>query len=117
MKRLIKKRITEIMTIIGMPSVYTAAAILIAYDSDDGLFQLGTFFVLLLIIVTRKRESRIPIVYALIMLLLCAFELAFRTENAANKSAILAYYLLCVGVITQFIEYMKNPEVDDNNDE
>lgn len=117
MEKLFKKRINEIMTIINMPLAYTAAAILIAYNTDDEILQLGIFFALFLIFIIKKHDSRIPIAYALIMLLISAFLLAFETENAANQSAILAYYLLCVGVITQFIEYIRNPEVDDHKNE
>ena len=61
------------------------------------------------IIVMRKHDSRIPIAFALTLLALAACKLAFTTETAANSTAILAYYLLCVGVIAQFIEYIKNP--------
>jgi len=39
-----------------------------------------------------------------------AFQLAFASEVGANGTAILAYYLLCVGVVAQFIEYIKNPD-------
>ena len=125
-----------------MPLAYTAAAILVANFTDNELLQLGTFFALLLIIVIRKHDSRIPIAYALIMLIISAFQLAFQTgssawidpsgfwgdlllsfqfafltETAANKTVILAYYLLSVGVIAQLIEYMRNPEVEEHSNE
>ena len=117
MEKLFKKRINGLKKIINMPSAYTAAAILIAYNTDDKLLQPGIFFALLLIIVIRRNESRIPTVYALIMFLISAFLLAFQVETAANKTAILGYYLLCAGVIAQFIEYIRNPEVDDHKNE
>ncbi len=117
MQNIIKSVKNDIKTFIDMPVAYTAAAILIANNTAEELLQLGTFFALLLIIVIRKHDSRIPIAYALILLLISAFKLAFQTETAANQTAIFVYYLLCVGVIAQFIEYLRNPEVDDNKHE
>ncbi len=100
----------ELKTILDLPILYTAIAVLIAHFTENELIQLVTFSALLLIIIYRKHDSRIPIAFALTLLALCAFQLAFTTETAANSTAILAYYLLCVGVIAQFIEYIKNPE-------
>ncbi len=116
MEKLLKKRINKIRALIDMPLAYTAAAILIAYNTDNELLQLGTFFALLLIIVIKKHDSRIPIAYAIIMLLISAFQLAFQSETVANQTAIIVYYLLCVGVMAQFIEYIKNPEVDNHHE-
>ena len=99
----------ELKTILDLPILYTAIAILIAHSTANEHTQLAAFVILLLIIIIRKHDSRIPIAFALILLALCAFQLAFQTESAANSTAILAYYLLCVGVIAQFIEYIKNP--------
>ena len=100
----------ELKTILDLPILYTAIAILIAHSTKSELTQLAAFVILLLIIIYRKHDSRIPIAFALILLMLSAFQLAFQTEAAANATAILAYYLLCVGVIAQFIEYIKNPK-------
>ncbi|MFH1126511.1 MAG: hypothetical protein V1718_00180 [archaeon] len=107
-----KKPIDELKTILDLPIAITAIAILIARFTENELIQLTTFIILLAIIVIRKQDSRIPIAFALILLMVSAFQLAFQTESAANQTAILAYYLLCVGVLAQFIEYIKNPEDD-----
>ena len=103
----------ELKEILDLPILYTAIAILIAHSTQNELTQLAAFAVLLLIIIYRKHDSRIPIAFALILLALSAFQLAFQTEAAANNTAILAYYLLCTGVIAQFIEYIKNPGEDE----
>ena len=100
----------ELKTILDLPILYTAIAVLIAHSTPNELTQLAAFVILLIIIIIRKHDSRIPIAFALILLALAAFQLAFTTEAAANNTAILAYYLLCVGVIAQFIEYIKNPQ-------
>ncbi len=117
MEKIFEKGINELKIFIDMPVSYTAAAILIANNIDNELLQFGTFIVLFLIIVIKKHDSRIPIVYALIMLLISAFILAFQTDTAANKTEIFAYYLFCVGVTVQFIEYIRNPEVDYHENE
>lgn len=100
----------EILSILDIPILYTAIAVLIAHNTTNELTQLSAFVVLLTIIIIRKYDSRVPIAFALILLALAAFQLAFTTEAQANNTAILAYYLLCVGVIAQFIEYLKNPD-------
>ena len=105
----LEKAKKELKSILDLPIFYTAIAVLIAHSTTNELTQLSAFVILLIIIIYRKHDSRIPIAFALILLMLSAFQLAFMTEAAANNTAILAYYLLCVGVIAQFIEYIKNP--------
>jgi uncharacterized membrane protein YhaH (DUF805 family) len=117
MEKFFKKELNNIIIIIDMPLTYTAASILIANNTYDEFLHLIIFYSLLLIIVIRKHDSRIPIAYALIMLLISAVQLAFQNETAANNTAIVVFYLLCVGVIAQLIEYIRNPEVDDSNNE
>jgi hypothetical protein len=91
MQKHFKKGINEIKTIIDMPVAYTAAAILIAHDTSDELLQLAF-----------QTGSRAWIDSSGFWRdLLLAFQSAFLTETAANRTAILAYYLLCVGVIAQ----------------
>ncbi len=107
--------IQEVLTKVNPPVLYTAIAILAANNTTDELMQLGIFFILFAIIVIQKHDSRIPIGFALLLLVLSAFQLAFITETAANRSAIFAYYLLCVGVLSQFIEYLRNPEEEEDN--
>ena len=82
----------ELKTILDLPVLYTAIAVLIAHSTKNELTQLAAFVILLLIIIIRKHDSRIPIAFALSLLALSAFQLAFTTETAANSTAILAYY-------------------------
>ena len=107
---MIERAKKEIKSILDLPILYTAIAVLIARFTQNEVAQLSIFIILLIVIIIRKHDSRIPIAFALILLALSAFQLAFMTEVAANNTAILAYYLLCVGVIAQLIEYIKNPE-------
>ena len=104
-----KKHMHELLNKVNPPVLYTSIAILAANNTSKELIKIGVFFVLFVIIVVQKHDSRIPIGFALILLMLSAFQLAFITETAANRSAIFAYYLLCVGVMAQFIEYIRNP--------
>ena len=105
--------IQDLLTKVNPPVLYTAIAILAANYTTNELIQLGVFFILFAIIVIQKHDSRIPIGFALILLVLSASQLAYISETTANRSAIFAYYLLCVGVLTQFIEYLRYPE-DEN---
>ncbi len=102
--------IQDILNKVNPPVLYTAIAILAANNTANELIQLGIFFILFTVIIIQKHDSRIPIGFALILLMLSAFQLAFIAEKAANNTAIFAYYLLCVGIIAQFIEYLKKPE-------
>ncbi|MFH1126517.1 MAG: hypothetical protein ABIG84_04090 [archaeon] len=87
-----KNPLEELKTIADLPIINTAIAVLIARFTGSELTQLAIFIILLIIIVTRKHDSRIPIAFALILLAVSAFQLAFATETAANATAILAYY-------------------------
>lgn len=55
-----------------------------------------------------KWDGRIPVGYALLMLILAAVTLAFlKNESLANQLSIYAYWLLVVGVVCLTIEYIK----------
>jgi 4-amino-4-deoxy-L-arabinose transferase-like glycosyltransferase len=67
-----------------------------------------SFIVLIPIFAYFKFDGRIPIGYALLMLVLSAIVLAFyKNENLANQLSIYAYWLLVVGVICLTIEYIR----------
>jgi hypothetical protein len=55
-----------------------------------------------------KMDSRLPIAGALLLLIMTPFFLIRNVENYANYLATLAYFLLVIGVIKQFVEYLKN---------
>ena len=117
MKKVVDKAKWELKTLLDFPIAYTAIAVLIAHFTTNELIQLTIFFLILVIILIKKHDTCIPITFTLILFMLCAFQRAFQTETAANNTAILAYYLLCVGVIAQVIEYIKNPEDEPVEDE
>jgi len=64
-------------------------------------------FILLLPIFVYFKDGRIPVGYAILMLLLAAFALSLKNEALANLFAIYAYWLLVVGVVCLFIEYVR----------
>jgi len=67
-----------------------------------------SFILLIPIFVYFKFDGRIPVGYALLMLIFAAITLAFTTnEFLANQLAIYAYWLLVVGVVCLTIEYVK----------
>ncbi len=74
----------------------------------DSLKVFLTFILLIPIFAFLKLDSRIPIGYAILMLVLAAVTLAFRNdENLANQLAIYAYWLLVVGTTLMLIEYAR----------
>ncbi len=67
-----------------------------------------SFLLLIPIYVYLKWDGRIPVGYALLMLITAAIVLAFmKNEALANQLAIYAYWLLVVGVICLTIEYLR----------
>ncbi|MBU5678845.1 MAG: hypothetical protein QXJ96_02975 [Candidatus Aenigmatarchaeota archaeon] len=73
-----------------------------------------SFFALLLYIpisIKLKLDERIPIAFALFLLIISAIALAQGFEDRANLIAIYAYYFLVIGVILLFIDYMKSSHI------
>jgi len=67
-----------------------------------------SFLILIPIFVFFQFDGRIPIGYALLMLVLSALALAFnKNESIANQFAIYAYWLLVVGIICLLIDYLR----------
>ncbi len=65
------------------------------------------FILLLILYFRRKYDSRILIGAALFCLVACPLFLIANNEKVAEKIAIYAYYFLVVGVIKQFVEYIR----------
>ena len=77
------------------------------FEGED-LKTFFSFIVLIPIFAIFKFDGRIPVGYALLMLILAAIVLAFyKNENLANQLSIYAYWLLVVGVICLTIEYIR----------
>jgi len=94
-----------------------AVSFVLIFFSSKFLFQLGDlipYFILIYLFISLilKLDSRIPIAFALLLLLLTATTLVQGLENAANQIAIYAYYFLVAGVMLQLIEYIRNPETE-----
>ncbi|MEM4625390.1 MAG: hypothetical protein QXJ28_01310 [Candidatus Pacearchaeota archaeon] len=73
-----------------------------------------SFFLLLLYIpisIKLKLDERIPIAFALFLLIISAIALAQGFEDRANLIAIYVYYFLVIGVILLFIDYMKSSNI------
>ena len=74
----------------------------------DSLKVFLTFIVLIPIFAFLKLDSRVPVGYAILMLVFAAVTLAFRKdETLANQFAIYAYWLLVVGTTLMLIEYAR----------
>jgi hypothetical protein len=76
--------------------------------SDESLGIFLSFILLIPIFVILNFNGKIPLIYALIMLIISAFSLAFyKNASYANQFTVYAYWLLVVGIICQLIEYLK----------
>lgn len=90
-----------------VPYLLVLGAVAISSIVQSEILTLLIFLAVLVIFAIKKYDSRIPIGFALILLVLSAVELAFASEAMANTIAIYAYYYLVVGVLLQLIEYVR----------
>jgi undecaprenyl pyrophosphate phosphatase UppP len=91
-----------------IPFIITLAAILLAYIMpQDDLITLLIFAVLLLAFSICKFDSRIPIIYAIILLLIAAVLTSQKADDSVKKLALISYWLLVVGVITILIDFYR----------
>ncbi|MBU5689248.1 MAG: hypothetical protein KQA41_03425 [Candidatus Aenigmarchaeota archaeon] len=101
----------------NIPYLLVMLSILISHFVFKGedLKTFLSFVVLIPIFTYFKWDGRIPVGYALVMLIAAAIVLAFmKNESLANQLAIYAYWLLVTGVLCLTIEYMresKNSEI------
>ena len=61
-------------------------------------------------VVFKKFDGRYAVGVALFFLILCPFLLIAKKEKIAETSAIFTYYFLVIGVLQQFIEYLRTPQ-------
>jgi len=103
-KKEIKLRLKEYLNI---PYILVLATVVLANFIESETLTLAIFLALLIIFAIKKYDPRIPIAFALLLLVLSAIELAVASEDVANMIAIYAYYYLVVGVLLQLIEYIR----------
>ena|GEM_PF-1205662 len=82
------------------------------FSTDDMLIFLS-YIILIPIFVILKFDGRIPIGYAILLLIIAAVILTFGNEDLANQVAIYTYWLLVVGVICLTIEYIREGRRDE----
>ena len=93
-----------------IPYILVAVSILTAhlFFRTNDLLVFTSFILLIPFFVILKFDGRIPVAYAILLLILTAFILAFqKNEDLANQVAIYAYWLLVVGVTCLTIEYLR----------
>ena len=97
----------NLKNLIHIPYLLVLAAVAIANFTKSEILTLAIFLALLIIFAKQKYDSRIPIGFALLLLVITAFVLAFSSEALANRIAIYSYYYLVVGVVLQLIGYIR----------
>jgi hypothetical protein len=91
-----------------IPFIITLAGLLLAYImSDNDLITLLIFGVLLFAFSIFKFDSRVPIVYAIILLLIAAVLTSLEADESVKKLAVISYWLLVVGIIAILIDFYR----------
>jgi hypothetical protein len=104
------KQTLEKDIISNIPYLLVLVAIMLSHFvfKGDDLKTFLSFIALIPIFAYFKWDGRIPVGYALLMLILAAIVLAFfKNEALANQLAIYTYWLLVAGVVTLTIEYIR----------
>jgi len=76
------------------------------YNLPDA-YLYTTLIVYFILVFILKIDSRLPIGAALLFLIMTPVFLIRNLENYANYLATLAYFLLVMGVVKQFVEYLR----------
>lgn len=107
----ITRHISKISKPLRNHIILTAITILISIffynENYPESYTLMLFGIYLIVTFTVKMDSRIPIAAALILLIITPFYLIKNLESYANFIATLAYYFLVIGVVKQFVEYLR----------
>lgn len=93
-----------------IPYILVAISIFLAHFVFKGqdLPTFLSFIALVPIFALFKFDGRIPVGYAILMLILAAIALGiYNNENLANQLSIYAYWMLVVGVLCLLIEYIR----------
>jgi hypothetical protein len=92
----------------AIPFIITLAALILAYIMlHDDFITLLIFTVLLLAFSIFKFDSRIPIIYAIILLVIAAILTSQKADDAVKILALLSYWLLVVGIIGVLIDFYR----------
>ena len=74
---------------------------------QDDLITLLIFVVLLLAFSICKFDSRIPIIYAIILLIIAGVLASQKADDSAEKLALISYWLLVIGIIAVLIDFYR----------
>ncbi|HEC89102.1 MAG TPA: hypothetical protein ENI44_00775 [Thermoplasmatales archaeon] len=98
-----------------LPYLIVTTAIITSYYQNDDLLIFLSYIILIPIFTILKFDGRIPIGYAILLLIIAAVILATGNEDLANQLAIYTYWLLVVGVICLTIEYIREERKNSRN--
>ena len=90
-----------------LPYLIVTVAIMTSYYQNDDLLVFLSYIVLIPIFTILRFDGRIPIGYAILLLMVAAIILALGNEELANQVAIYVYWLLVVGVVCLTVEYIR----------
>lgn len=91
--------------------ITSLAVFFLAYFSlQDDLKRLGLFGALIIVFYIFKFDSRIPIFYAILLLLIAALLTSQNVNDSADQLAILSYWFLVVGIVCTLIDLYRKPQ-------
>lgn len=93
-----------------LPYILVVVSILASHFlfPHNSLLTFISFMVLIPVFILLRFDGRIPVAYAIALLIIAAFILAFqKSEDLANQIAIYSYWLLVVGVACLTIDYFR----------
>jgi hypothetical protein len=95
----------------AVPLVISFAVFVLAYSLlQDDLKRVALFGALVLVFTIFKFDSRIPILYAILLLLVTAVLTSLKADSA-KQMAILSYWFLVGGTISILIDAYRKPQV------
>ena len=91
-----------------IPFIIALVALLLAYSMpQNDMIALLIFALLILVFSIFNFDSRIPIFYAIIILIIAAVLTSAKVDDSVKKLALISYWLLVVGVITALIDFYR----------
>ena len=88
-----------------IPFIITFAVVIMDYILPGGDLKTFLIFVALILAFSIYRfDSRVPIIFAIVMLLIAAMLIYQQKDDSANRLAVQSYLLLVAGIICALVE-------------
>jgi len=100
-----------------IPIIISLAVFLLVFVlPQEDLQTLLTFSALIFVFSIYKFDSRIPIGFAIIILVICAFLTSQKADDLVKKLAELSYWFLIAGIACILIDFYRNKTKSNKED-